>query len=66
MINFKNYNEGTTIPSLKTETLYEIEVDIDDMTMQKKIVKILSKLEDKIKLNNQINDNLLNVEWLVK
>ena len=59
MINFKNYNEGTTIPSLKTETLYEIEVDIDDMTMQKKIVKILSKLEDKIKLNNQINDNLL-------
>ena len=61
MINFKNYNEGTTIPSLKTETLYEIEVDIDDMTMQKKIVKILSKLEDKIRLNNQINDNLLNV-----
>ena len=60
MINFKNYNEGTTIPSLKTETLYEIEVDIDDMTMQKKIVKILSKLEDKIRLNNQINDNLLN------
>lgn len=58
MINFKNYNEGTTIPSLKTETLYEIEVDIDDMTMQKKIVKILSKLEDKIRLNNQINDNL--------
>ena len=61
MINFKNYNEGTTIPSLKTETLYEIEVDIDDMTMQKKIVKILSKLEDKIKLNNQINDNLLKI-----
>ena len=60
MINFKNYNEGTTIPSLKTETLYEIEIDIDDMTMQKKIVKILSKLEDKIRLNNQINDNLLN------
>ena len=60
MINFKNYNEGTTIPSLKTETLYEIEVDIDDMTMQKKIVKILSKLEDKIRLNNQINDNLYN------
>lgn len=60
MINFKNYNEGTTIPSLKTETLYEIEIDIDDMTMQKKIVKILSKLEDKIRLNNQINDNLYN------
>lgn len=59
MINFKNYNEGTTIPSLRTETLYEIEVDIDGMTIQKQIVKILSKLEDKIRLNTHTNDNLL-------
>lgn len=58
MINFKNYDEGTTIPSLRAETLYEIEIDIDDMLTQKKIVKILSKLEDKIKLNINTNDNL--------
>lgn len=61
MINFKNYNEGTTIPSLRTETLYEIEVDIGDMTIQKQIVKILSKLEDKIRLNTHTNDNLLEI-----
>lgn len=58
-IDFKNYNEGTTIPSLRTETLYEIELDIEEKEKQIKIIEILSKLDKKIILNNHINDNLL-------
>ena len=58
LIDFKNYNEGTTIPSLRTETLYEIELDIDELDIQYKIIEILSKFERKIDLNNQTNDNL--------
>ena len=58
-IDFKNYNEGTTIPSLRTETLYEIELDIEEKEKQIKIIEILSKLDKKIALNNHINDNLL-------
>ena len=58
-IDFKYYNEGTTIPSLRTETLYEIDIDIDNLDTQNKIVKILSVIDNKIKINTQTNDNLL-------
>ena len=27
-IDFNYYNEGTTIPSLRTETLYKIDIDL--------------------------------------
>lgn len=60
-IDFKNMNEGTTIPSLRTQTLYEIELDIDELEVQKKIVKILDDIDRKLELNNQINDNLFEI-----
>ena len=58
LINFMNYNEGTTIPSLRTETLNRIEVSLPPLATQQKIAAILSSLDDKIELNNKINDNL--------
>lgn len=53
------YNEGTTIPSLRTETLYRIELDIPSFPIQEKSIKILEKLDYKIKLNIEINNNLI-------
>ncbi len=61
LIDFKNYNEGTTIPSLRTETLYEIELNIHELDIQYKIIEILSKFESKIDLNTLTNDNLYNL-----
>lgn len=58
-INFKSMNEGTTIPSLRTQTLNEIELNIHNLEEQEKIVKILSDIDKKIELNNNINENLL-------
>ena len=58
LINFMNYNEGTTIPSLRTETLNRIEVSLPPLATQQKIATILSSLDDKIELNNKINQNL--------
>ena len=58
LINFMNYNEGTTIPSLRTETLNRIEVSLPPLATQQKIATILSSLDDKIELNNRINQNL--------
>jgi len=58
LIDLQKYNEGTTIPSLRTETLNKIELLIPDFETQKKIAKILSSLDDKIELNNRINKNL--------
>lgn len=57
-INFMNYNEGTTIPSLRTETLNRLVFTIPPLATQKKIAEVLSSLDDKIELNNKINANL--------
>ena len=53
-----HYNEGTTIPSLRTETLNQLEIKLPPLETQKKIVAVLSALDDKIELNNAINKNL--------
>ncbi len=54
-IDFNNYNEGTTIPSLRTETLNRIELEIPDLETQKKIAHILSAIDNRIESNTQTN-----------
>ncbi|PTG67743.1 restriction endonuclease subunit S, partial [Staphylococcus chromogenes] len=48
----------TTIPSLRTETLYKISVDIPNIKTQKNVVKVLSNIDWKIELNQKIIANL--------
>lgn len=57
-MNMSEYNEGTTIPSLRTDTLYRIELDIPNKEIQRRVVKVLDSLEKKKKTNNEINNNL--------
>lgn len=57
-LNLNDYNEGTTIPSLRTETLNRIELDIQDRKTQEKIVKTVSSIDAKIECNTRTNDNL--------
>lgn len=42
----------------KREVIENIKINIPSLKEQEKIVKILSNIDEKIKLNNQINDNL--------
>ena len=58
LIDLNNYNEGTTIPSLRTETLNRLEFDIPSLEDQKKILSCLNPIDEKIELNNKINNNL--------
>lgn len=58
IIDLNNYNEGTTIPSLRTETLNRLEFDIPSLEEQALILSYLIPLDEKIKLNNEINNNL--------
>lgn len=58
LTNFNFYNEGTTIPSLRTDTLNKIEFLIPPIEEQKAIAKILSDLDNKIEVNNKINKRL--------
>lgn len=59
LIDLNNYNEGTTIPSLRTETLSRLEFDIPSLEEQEIILSCLNPIDEKIALNNAINENLL-------
>ena len=58
LIDLNTYNEGTTIPSLRTETLNRLELDIPDVAIQKKVLSYLEPIDEKIRVNHRINENL--------
>ncbi len=58
LIDLNNYNEGTTIPSLRTETLNRLEFDIPSIEEQEIVLSCLNPIDEKIKLNKIINNNL--------
>lgn len=51
----------STYPSIRPENLAEIELDLPDLETQKKIVRILSALDQKIGLNTKENGTLENI-----
>ena len=56
---FKNYEgQSTTLSILNKTQFSKIEVSVPQLTIQKRISGILSALDDKIELNNKINENL--------
>lgn len=59
LVDLTLYNEGTSIPSLTTKTLYKLEIDIPTVNIQKKILKILNNLDKKIEINKKINKNFI-------
>lgn len=53
-----NFTTGTTIKHLPREVLLKIPVRLPELDVQKKVASILSSLDRKIELNNQINKQL--------
>lgn len=45
-------------PSIKPSDIENLEIDLPSLEIQKQIASILSALDDKIELNNKINENL--------
>ena len=62
---------GATMPSINTKLLSDLPITLPSIDVQDKAVQILSRLDDKIELNRQINDNLeqqiqtLYREWFI-
>lgn len=54
----RNIAVGATMPSINTKLLGEVPINVSDIHTQKKISGILSSIDDKIELNNKINENL--------
>lgn len=61
LIDLSRYNEGTSIPSLRTETLNRLDLPIPDLGYQNRVLSILSKIDKKIEINEKINKNLFNI-----
>jgi type I restriction enzyme S subunit len=56
--NLAELNVGSAVPSLTTEVLNKVLVSIPNLDIQVAIAEILSSLDDKIELNNKINQEL--------
>jgi len=57
----QSFNRGSGQPSIKKTDVENMEIDLPDIAIQRKIVSILSKLDEKIELNNQINNDLYDI-----
>lgn len=49
----------STYPSIKPSDIGDLEIELPDLSTQRKIKNILSSIDSKIVVNNRINDNLL-------
>lgn len=57
--NIENMGSGTTFKEVSGSTMRNIEVTVPKLkSEQQKIAKVLSAIDDKIELNNSINNNL--------
>ena len=54
----RNYNRGSGQPSIRKTDILGMDVDIPEISTQRKIAQILFSFDTKIKNNNDINDNL--------
>ena len=52
-------NVGTAVPSLTVEILNDIEIDVPTLDIQERITHLLASFDNKIALNNRLNDYLL-------
>lgn len=50
----------STYPSIRPIDIEQIKINLPPLTIQQKIASILSALDDKIELNQKLNDNLPN------
>lgn len=58
-LDLGEYITGSTQPKLNQENMNKIKIKLPELKIQRKISKILSNIDGKIKLNNEINNNLL-------
>lgn len=55
----KSRETGTTVTGIKQSEFRRIEIEIPDINYQHKVTSILSCIDDKIKQNEKINNNLV-------
>ena len=65
MKNIKNHSHGSVFNTINRETFKHIFIDLPSLEEQKRIADILAALDDKIELNNQMNQTLEEIASLL-
>ncbi len=71
LADIASYLTGSTMPKLTQGNLNRLPIIVPPIDIQKKIVKIIGEIDDKIELNNQINETLESMakaifkEWFI-
>lgn len=55
------FNRGSGQPSIRKTDIENMNIELKNINYQRKVSKILSKIDEKIALNNEINNNLFEV-----
>lgn len=63
-IDLSTFNVGSAVPSLTIKILNEITLEVPSLQIQNEIISKIKPIEDKIRLNNKINDNLTQISLL--
>ncbi len=58
LLDLKNLDSGTALPSMTFDSYYQIKVNLPDIETQNKIAKALYSLDQKISLNTRMNAEL--------
>ena len=58
LLDVSRLDSGTGVPSMTFDSYYNINVFLPNIEEQRRVASILQKLDKKIALNHQINDNL--------
>ncbi|AKF40951.1 hypothetical protein AAW50_00615 [Mycoplasmopsis canis] len=58
LMDISTRSSGTTLPSMTFDAYYNINVHIPNIKVQKNVLNLLNMIDDKIEINNKINDNL--------
>ena len=70
--DINNMDSGSAIPSTDRYTIYAIEVELPTLEEQLRTVHLLEALDNKIEVNQRINENLytqmraLTTQWIIK
>ena len=57
--NLVNQANGSVFQNLKTDIVRAFDIEVPDIETQQKIVDVLTQIDERIELNNRINNNLL-------
>lgn len=58
LLDLSSKDSGSTLPSMTFASYYSIPLDLPEILVQKKYSKAIFNINNKIALNNRINDNL--------